>query len=350
MDDLTPLDAVPPGPEAFHGQVDSGNVQSSNLTLSAHGKFWLLLKTLDYCPRQCRWDSKHPTPLSWGLRLLFAFSGAFTVGKLYYNHPILNILAEDFDIGLEKASQIPTLMQAGYAWLGLYITTSFSTFHALYFLVALTTVTPQVILLLLAQLAPFFRRATMISIVSGGLFMSILLARIISGVVTQYESWRIVYWISFGLQYLMLIMLFLFLPDYPPVHSSGHITYFKIIYTIVMIPLRQPLLVQTSMMAFFVGAAVVSYWTVLTFLLSSSIFNLSTLAIGLFALVGMLPFLIILSSQASSPTATTRRNFVGTFFLAGPIIQGLLVDLCLVVSQTANRAQLPAAEPQPEIA
>ncbi|EXL90185.1 hypothetical protein FOIG_16543 [Fusarium odoratissimum NRRL 54006] len=115
MDDLTPLDAVPPGPEAFHGQVDSGNVQSSNLTLSAHGKFWLLLKTLDYCPRQCRWDSKHPTPLSWGLRLLFAFSGAFTVGKLYYNHPILNILAEDFDIGLEKASQIPTLMQAGYA-------------------------------------------------------------------------------------------------------------------------------------------------------------------------------------------------------------------------------------------
>lgn len=77
----------------------------------------------------------------------------------------------------------------------------------------------------------------MISIVSGGLFMSILLARIISGVITQYESWRIVYWISFGLQYLMLIMLFLFLPDYPPAHSSGHITYLKIIYTIVKIPL-----------------------------------------------------------------------------------------------------------------
>ncbi|EWZ78262.1 hypothetical protein FOWG_17431 [Fusarium oxysporum f. sp. lycopersici MN25] len=82
-------------------------------------------------------------------------SGAFTVGKLYYNHLILNILAEDFDIGLEKASQIPTLMQAGYVtglllcpvgdivrlrpfvlllvfvtvnmWLGLYTTTSFST-------------------------------------------------------------------------------------------------------------------------------------------------------------------------------------------------------------------------------
>lgn len=51
MDDSTPLGAVPLGREAFHGQVDSGNVQSSNLTLSAHGKFWLLLKTLDYCLR-----------------------------------------------------------------------------------------------------------------------------------------------------------------------------------------------------------------------------------------------------------------------------------------------------------
>ncbi|KAH7217662.1 hypothetical protein DER44DRAFT_804071 [Fusarium oxysporum] len=278
-------------------------------------------------------------------------SGAFTVGKLYYNHLILNILAEDFDIGLEKASQIPTLMQAGYAtglllcpvgdivrlrpfvlllvfvtvnmWLGLYITTSFSTFQAF----------------------SFFRRATMISIVSGGLFMGILLARIIFGVVTQYESWRIVYWISFGLQYLMLIMLFLFLPDYPPVHSSGHITYFKIIYTIHD--------------GFFVGAAVVSYWTVLTFLLSSSIFNLSTLAIGLFALVGMPPFLInpVLSSFITNRyhpaysaiiaimigiAGVLIGTFVGTFSLAGPIIQDLLVDLCLVMSQTSNRAQLPA--------
>ncbi|KAK2685930.1 hypothetical protein QWA68_015997 [Fusarium oxysporum] len=177
----------------------------------------------------------------------------------------------------------------------------------------------------------------MISIVSGGLFMSILLARIISGVITQYESWRIVYWISFGLRYLMLIMLFLFLPDYRPVHSSGHITYFKIIYTIVTIPLRQSLLVQTSMMAFFVGAAVVSYWTVLTFLLSSSVFNLSTLAIGLFALVGMPPFLInpVLSSFITDRYRPTYSaiiaimigiagvligNFAGTFPLAGPII------------------------------
>ncbi|KAM5523964.1 major facilitator superfamily transporter [Fusarium oxysporum f. sp. phaseoli] len=306
-------------------------------------------------------------------------SGAFTVGKLYYNHLILNILAEDFDIGLEKASQIPTLMQAGYAT-GLLLCPVGDIVRLRPFVLLLVFVTVNMHIPGLAlsgspdyrnssshtaacgPTRPFFRRATMISIVSGGLFMSILLARIISGVITQYESWRIVYWISFGLQYLMLIMLFLFLPDYRPVHSSGHITYFKIIYTIVTIPLRQSLLVQTSMMAFFVGAAVVSYWTVLTFLLSSSVFNLSTLAIGLFALVGMPPFLInpVLSSFITDRYRPTYSaiiaimigiagvligTFVGPFSLAGPIIQGLLVDLCLVMSQTANHAQLPAVEP-----
>lgn len=32
-----------------------------------------------------------------------------------YNHPILNILAKDFDVTYEKVSIIPTVMQAGYA-------------------------------------------------------------------------------------------------------------------------------------------------------------------------------------------------------------------------------------------
>lgn len=49
------------------------------------------------------------------LNVIFGFAGAFTVANLYYNHPILNILAHDFGVEYEKVSQIPTVMQAGYA-------------------------------------------------------------------------------------------------------------------------------------------------------------------------------------------------------------------------------------------
>lgn len=37
------------------------------------------------------------------------------MANLYYNHPILNILAEDFKVTNERASLIPSVMQAGYA-------------------------------------------------------------------------------------------------------------------------------------------------------------------------------------------------------------------------------------------
>jgi MFS family permease len=42
-------------------------------------------------------------------------AGTFTVANLYYNHPILNILADDFHVTNERASLVPTVMQGGYA-------------------------------------------------------------------------------------------------------------------------------------------------------------------------------------------------------------------------------------------
>lgn len=49
------------------------------------------------------------------LNVLFGCAGAATVANLYYNHPILNILAADFNVSYEDVAQIPTAMQAGYA-------------------------------------------------------------------------------------------------------------------------------------------------------------------------------------------------------------------------------------------
>jgi hypothetical protein len=70
---------------------------------------------VSWTPPNCRWDPDKPPQFSLALNVLFAFAGAFTVANLYYNHPILNILANDFKVSYEKVSQIPTLMQAGYA-------------------------------------------------------------------------------------------------------------------------------------------------------------------------------------------------------------------------------------------
>lgn len=77
---------------------------------------WQLIYTvLSYTPERCRYDPDNPPKFSTALNLLFAFAASFTVANLYYNHPILHLLAGEFNVSNERASLIPTLAQAGYA-------------------------------------------------------------------------------------------------------------------------------------------------------------------------------------------------------------------------------------------
>lgn len=50
-----------------------------------------------------------------GLNLLFGFAATFTVANLYYNQPILSILAEDWNVEYDDIARVPTLLQCGYA-------------------------------------------------------------------------------------------------------------------------------------------------------------------------------------------------------------------------------------------
>lgn len=75
-------------------------------------KSWSIIS---YTPKRCRWNPQNPPKFTIWLNLLFAFAGTFTVANLYYNHPILNILAQDFRVTYERVSIVPTVMQAGYA-------------------------------------------------------------------------------------------------------------------------------------------------------------------------------------------------------------------------------------------
>lgn len=73
------------------------------------------LDTLLWMPPWCRWIPGKPPKFTIWMNLLYAAAGTFTVANLYYNHPILNVLAESFGVSNETAAQVPTLMQGGYA-------------------------------------------------------------------------------------------------------------------------------------------------------------------------------------------------------------------------------------------
>ena len=76
---------------------------------------WNTYLILNYTPKRCRYNPEKPFGFSTPLNLLFGFAATFTVANLYYSHPILNKLADDFHVDQERVSLIPTLAQAGYA-------------------------------------------------------------------------------------------------------------------------------------------------------------------------------------------------------------------------------------------
>jgi predicted MFS family arabinose efflux permease len=247
-------------------------------------------------------------------------------------------------------------------WLGLCLTNSFQVFSALSFLCGLTTVTPQLLLPLVGDLSPPERRGSSLSIVVSGLSLGILVARLLGGILANYTDWRNIYWFGLGTQWLIFVLLYLFMPDYPSKNPDG-LNYFKMLFTIFYLLVTQPLLLQASLVAFCSSAVFTSYWTTLSFLLSSPPFNYSSLVIGLFGLIGIVVILLApvygrlvldrlvpLVSALMGLTFELAGLFVGTFTgsftVAGPIVQAITIDVGAQFAQIANRASIYSILPE----
>ncbi|KIK61677.1 hypothetical protein GYMLUDRAFT_166006 [Collybiopsis luxurians FD-317 M1] len=266
-------------------------------------------------PERLRYRPDKP-PFHFGLVLnaSFGFASTFTVSNLYYNQPLLIQLSESFNVSYDEISKVPTLIQAGYAAglllisplgdlvrrrqlilllvlfsttlsIPLAVTSSYTVFLAFSFLVGLVTVTPQVLLPLAADLAPAHKRASALSVVFAGLLFGVLIARVFAGIIAQFVTWRVVYYLAIGLQAAVLLGSWALLPDYPAKNQG--MTYWGMLWTMAKYAVTEPVLIQACLVNLGSSASFSSFWVTLTFLLGGEPYNYSTLVIGLFGLVGM---------------------------------------------------------------
>ena len=131
---------------------------------------------------------------------------------------------------------------------GLCITKSLVVFEVLCYFVGVSSVVPQIILPLTADLAPPDRRATAISFILAGLSLGVLLARVISGIIAQYADWRDVFFMALGLQAATLLSLWATVPDYPP--KTKDLTYLDIMWSMVTILFTEPGVIQAGLVSF----------------------------------------------------------------------------------------------------
>lgn len=385
-----PSDSGPSEKQASPASSNNSLDQTKSETDEAQPVWRRALAIVTWTPPKCRWDPDEPPKFSIWLNILFGFAGAFTVANLYYSHPILNILAKDFGVSYEDVSQIPTLAQAGYAVgllllcplgdllrrrpfvlslvfftasfsIGLCVTKSLAAFSAITFLTGVTTVTPQLMLPLVGDLAPPHRRAGALSIVVSGLMLGILIARLLSGIMAEYTSWRNIYWLSVALQYTIWFLLWLFMPDYPS--TNAKLNYFKMLWSILVMLTKHPVLVQACIISFLTSATFTCFWTVLTFLLSGPPYYYNPVIIGLFALVGIgsmcigpiyarvvidrfVPLFSVILGMGWCLLGICIGTYTGTFTVAGPIIQAFFGDFGMQTAQIANRSAIYAVEPK----
>lgn len=242
--------------------------------------------------------------------------------------------------------------------IGLCVTKSFEVFSGIQFIIGFTTVTPQLMLPLVGDLAPPHRRAAALSIVVSGFVLGILVARLLSGIVAFYVSWRYVYWLSVGLQYAIFASLWLFMPDYPS--TNKRMNYFKMLWSMLVMVAKHPVLVQASLIALFTSSTFTSFWTVLTFLLADPPYNYNSVDIGLFALIGIsamflmplygryiidrfVPWFSVILGMFWCMLGICIGAYTGSFTVAGPILQAWFLDIGLQSSQVANRSSIVRA-------
>jgi predicted MFS family arabinose efflux permease len=319
--------------------------------------------------------------LSKSLVLIMAVAGGIAVANLYYIQPLLAEIARYFHVTQVNVGFVATLTQVGYA-LGMLIILPLADIREKRYLILImlccsscslllmafsfniiclsiasfavgfTSVTPQLIVPLAAQLADPKERGQIIGTVMSGLLIGILVSRTFSGFVGEYFGWQIVYLIASVLMILLAIFLSKSLPLCPPSSKMKYPELFKSMASLIK---TLPVLREASLNGAMMFGAFSAFWTSLSFLLASPHFHLGADVAGLFGLVGVAGAsaapIVGRIADKSSPKFTVGIGmiivilsylcfFAFGFLLWGLIIGVILLDLGVQSCQISNQARI----------
>ncbi|WP_026882601.1 MFS transporter [Clostridium akagii] len=247
------------------------------------------------------------------LIMVMAIACGLTVANLYYIQPLLGDIAKTFNVSEISVGYAAMLTQLGYAvgmifilplgdikerrnlitvMLGFSIVALTSMFfsHNIFmliissFAVGFTSIVPQLIIPLAAQLSNPNERGRIIGTVMSGLLIGILVSRTFSGILGGYLGWRIVYIIAAIMMIILMVALRKLIPICKPVSS---IKYIELLKSMIQLIKTQSVLREASINGAMMFASFSAFWTSLIFLLESSHYNMGSQAAGLFGLVGI---------------------------------------------------------------
>ncbi|MDR6784267.1 putative MFS family arabinose efflux permease [Pedobacter africanus] len=280
--------------------------------------------------------------------LLMAFCTGLIVANIYYCQPLVILVAREFNLSESYAGRITYLTQAGYA-LGLFLLVplgdmferrrqilmitglavaalllaAFShTFLLLQIacvLIGASSIIPQLILPMAANLTSDEKRGPTIGIIMSGLLIGILASRAVSGSVGFLWGWRSMYFIAAGICFLLLLLMAKRFPQSKPSFTGS---YGKLMSSMWGYIKTQPVLREASIINFLAFAILSAFWTTMVLFLANPPFNFQTLQIGLFGIAGAAGALAAPLMGKLSSGQNPRKN----------LLTGLLLQLISIAA------------------
>lgn len=244
--------------------------------------------------------------------ILMAITAGVCVANIYYNQPLLKAMAITFHTGEKQIGLSAVLTQVGYGCglfflvplgdkvnkkklilllqaalvvllTGIALSPSLPLLYICSVLLGLLGVAAQVILPMAAGLDPA-NRGRNVGIVFTGVLAGVLLARVFSGFIAQWFSWRYVY----GMAAVMVSgVMFITRYNFPNVPPAFQGSYASLIQSTAFQLKRFAVLQRTALLGALTFGMFCSFWTTLTFHLSNAPFQYRPDTIGLFGLLAV---------------------------------------------------------------
>ena len=315
------------------------------------------------------------------LILIMAIACGITIANLYYNQPLLVLLATDFNTSAHTVGLIPTLTQIGYA-LGILLlvpmgdlwerrrlivimmvltaaalalaasSPSLGWLIATSFMIGVTTIAAQVIIPFATLLVRPQERGEAVGMLMSGVFIGILLARTVSGFVGENLGWRAMYWIASGLMLLLAGMMAKLLPRSQPALEKS---YAGLMRSLIHLIRTEPRLQRAALIGAMTFGAFSAFWSTLAFLLEQPPYHYGSDVVGLFGLVGVAGAAIApiagKISDARSPRFAVGLGLITTIFsfvvlwafgyqLWGLVVGVIVMDLGVQATQISNQTSI----------
>jgi len=245
----------------------------------------------------------------WNIMIMALCTGLI-VANIYYSQPLLVLMSEEFKVTESNAGQVTFFTQVGYA-LGLLfcvplgdklerkrqivvmtlaavvalgaaaMSVNITMLKVTGLMIGFTSVVPQLILPLAANLSDPASRGKVIGTIMSGLLVGILLSRTLSGVVGHHFGWRAMFWIAAGISALLAVIMITSFPSSKPNFQGSYGDLMKSLLTLVK---EQPMLREASAINACCFAMFGMFWTTVVFLLSDAPFKYTSEQIGLMGL------------------------------------------------------------------